>query len=581
MNRAERRRLEKLAKKQSKRKPSEADNSSVEPIFNLAKQFQAAGKTKEARDLLEHALKSHPNEANLLNLLGIIYFQQEEFVKAEDILSKAVLSKPNDADFHNNLGSVYEQQDKLEQAVDQFQQAIEIEKNHRNAHYNLGYANKLLKNLEEALKNFQNALSINPKDQDALLNLADTYQSLSLDEEALSTYLRIEKLLSHPSIKLLKKIAYQLMDLGRFEEAESKFREIISIDPTDGASFRFLTRINNYSSEEETDVQQMKAAFSTTGISDDNKMHLAFALGSIYENLSQYQQAFDYLLLANELKRKTFDYSVDTDRKYFSDLKHFFDSINLESNQLEAQNQTNLIFIVGMPRSGTSLIEQILSSHPKVHGAGELDELSQLEEKFLLNKTQENNKETTHLWDLSTLELCRDHYLTTINKLCDESEFITDKMPHNFKYIGFIRLMFPKAIIINTLRNPLDNCLSIFKNYFSTEGHPYAWDLQELGEYYREYSDLMHFWQNRFPDGVYQLQYEDVINDPENQIRKLIEHCGLEWDAACLNFHKTDRSVKTASAVQVRKKIYSSSIDLWTKYGNALYPLKQELDKLA
>ena len=236
-----------------------------------------------------------------------------------------------------------------------------------------------------------------------------------------------------------------------------------------------------------------------------------------------------------------------------------------------------MVFILGMPRSGTSLVEQILASHPDVYGAGELDEMRQIilgqQNTTILSEAfrmiPDNLAETIN-------NVGRKYVQNIRNKTSSKAKFITDKMPQNFLYIGLIRMTLPNAKIIQCLRNPLDNCFSIYKNYLF-EGHQYSFDLEELGEYYLLYHDLMRYWHKLFPGKIYTLSYENLVGDQENETRKLLGYCDLSWNDACLSFHKTERAITTASAAQVRRPIYKDSVKLWEKYKKQLEPLSEIL----
>ncbi len=230
-----------------------------------------------------------------------------------------------------------------------------------------------------------------------------------------------------------------------------------------------------------------------------------------------------------------------------------------------------------MPRSGTTLVEQILASHPDVYGGGELGDLKRIITSYFGMEDDTGFADKIRQTESEYFIGAGDEYVTSVRNHFNTDKFITDKMPGNFKFIGMIRLMLPNAKVIHCRRDPLDTCLSIFKNYFS-KSHYYAYDLTELGKYYNLYRDLMKHWHSVLPDFIYDIQYEDVVADQEKQSRALLEHCGLEWDDACLEFHRTDRPVMTASASQVRRPIYKDSVQSWKRYENWLAPL---LDVLA
>jgi hypothetical protein len=289
-----------------------------------------------------------------------------------------------------------------------------------------------------------------------------------------------------------------------------------------------------------------------------------------------YEKAFYYLKEGNTLKRKTFEYSAEETKAEFEQIKSTFTKTFILNNSKFGNPDNTPIFILGMPRSGTSLVEQILVSHPDVYGAGELYYLrqiiSQLAKADSVNQICENISKSG---EEITTRLGLD-YINKIRNFSAATKFITDKMPHNFLWIGAIISALPNAKIISCTRDPMDNCLSIYKNNFA-KGQKYAYDLQELGHYHLRYQDLMRYWHEVFPGKIYAINYEKLVDAQETETRKLLKHCGLSWDEACLSFHKTSRAVTTASAVQVRKPIYKESVQLWKKYEKQLQPLSKLL----
>ena len=230
-----------------------------------------------------------------------------------------------------------------------------------------------------------------------------------------------------------------------------------------------------------------------------------------------------------------------------------------------------------MPRSGTTLVEQILASHPKVHRAGELNYLHRVVTSRFTKIDDARFAESLNQASTGDFSGAGGEYIRMIRERADSAGFITDKMPLNFHLIGMIKLMLPNAKIIHCCRDPLDTCLSIFKNYFSFDGHYYAYDLDEIGRYYNLYRDLMRHWRHVLPGFIYDIQYENLVAEQEKQSRALLAYCGLEWDDACLEFHKTDRPVQTASSAQVRRPIYKDSVQSWKRYENQLAPLRDVL----
>jgi len=334
--------------------------------------------------------------------------------------------------------------------------------------------------------------------------------------------------------------------------------------------------MRKYKTKSDTHIKQMESIYANKTLELEDKIQLAFGLGKAYEDLKDYAKAFEYLEEGNSLHRQRLKYSTSSRIKAFLDIKREFNH-DFFNTDLETYSESNkMIFIIGMPRSGTSLVEQILSSHSKVHGAGELrflrdsiEKIFHKEGKIFPNNIKEQDKKAFFL-------LAED-YLRRVNSVAPiNSKYVTDKMPYNFMHAGLISKSFPKAKIILCQRDPFDNCFSIYKQKFGT-GNDYAYSLKEIGEYYNLYKDLIKHWDSVIPSKLFTVSYEDLIENQEKVSKNLIAHCNLEWEDECLSFHDTKREVLTASAVQVRKPIYKTSVNLWKKYGNNLELLRDLL----
>jgi len=270
------------------------------------------------------------------------------------------------------------------------------------------------------------------------------------------------------------------------------------------------------------------------------------------------------------LRKQELDYSLDTSQNLSSNVKKMFSSapsLSYEPSTIQP------IFIVGMPRSGTSLVEQIIASHHAVYGAGELTTLSNLVEPIVKNHLAKDNYQLPEKAFLSI----RQQYLDALSVFNVPEDIITDKLPLNFQYIGFILSAFPEAKIVHLQRDARATCWSIYKHYFSSTGNGWAYNLDDLAGFYGLYTDLMDFWHQTFPGKIYDLCYEDLTTNQEEETRKLLEYCELDWDENCLNFHTNKRAVKTVSALQVREKMYQGSSEAWKKHEAYLQPLIKAL----
>ncbi|MCP4238077.1 MAG: tetratricopeptide repeat protein [Aestuariibacter sp.] len=515
----------------------------------------------------------HKKAVKLYNR-GRVLQQQGRLAAAEQIYRKALNYQPNFVEACNNLGNVQVDLGRLNKAVNAYKRALNLKPGHPMLLNNLGNALQLQEKNEEAVTRLNEALTINPEYADAHNNLGNALFCLNELNQAESSYRRAIE------IEPMHKSAYcglghVLSGIGEIDKAVASYRKAIEIDPTNTEAYRSLSK-NKKFSDHDSDVGNMETLYSDSNFSARKKMNLAFGLGKAYEDLKAYENSFNIILEANRLKRTTFDYSVSEAEVSFNNIKEVFSQDFFTKNKNGGHPDERPIFILGMPRSGTSLTEQILASHPQVFGAGELNSISKLANKQSPGKHLKNYPESIVDLEPKDFLTVGNKYVENIHKLSPASRYIIDKMPHNFQYIGFIKAILPNAKIIHCTRNPMDNCLSIFKNYFAT-GHPYAYNLVELGQYYNLYLDLMHHWETVLPGSIYISTYESMVSNQDQETRKLLKHCDLSWDNNCLNFHQTQRKVNTASNAQVRQPIYKDSVKLADRYGDKLKPLEDAI----
>ncbi len=275
------------------------------------------------------------------------------------------------------------------------------------------------------------------------------------------------------------------------------------------------------------------------------------------------------------MRKKAYKYNIAKDKELFLNIKKIFKDIDFK--KFNNSQKDNIIFILGMPRSGTSLVEQIISSHSEVFGAGELPILSNIiKEKFIENEQLINNKINSSFNELSILETLKLNYLKYIEYFNFDEKYITDKAPLNFRWIGFIKIFFPNAKIIHCTRDPKNNCLSMFKNLFEG-GLPFTYDEDDIVKYYKLYQDLMKFWHERFGESILNIKYEDMVEDNEIEIKRIINFCELNWEDSCLKFYNNKTPIKTMSTAQARQPIYKSSVKSFDKYREFLKIIDKEL----
>jgi len=361
---------------------------------------------------------------------------------------------------------------------------------------------------------------------------------------------------------------------GDPDKAATHFRKAISKDPLYGDAhygLAFLPKPAGFSD----DLERMLFAFESPDTPERDRILLGYALGRTLEATSQFEQAFDYFREANQLQRRSIRYSTDEQRALFDRHKRALDQAFIDYCRPRRVTDETPILVLGMPRSGTSLIEQILASHPNVHGAGEV-EYSRL---FAEDVRRLSGKPFPQ--DICTIapDTLRELALTYISRLkinADSASRVVDKLPHNFLRIGLFAALMPNVKIILCERDPLDNCISIYKHNFSAD-HGYATDLAELGEYYKLYRELISHWLDLLPGNIYRIRYENLVANVESQIRDLLQYCDLPFDPACLSFHETIRTVNTPSALQVREPMHSKSIGSAKRYERRIQPLVDAL----
>jgi len=462
----------------------------------------------------------------------------------------------------------------VDKAIHAYRKAIEIDSRHKNAHCGLAKALREKDELDKAIASFRKAIEIDPGNIGAYNGLGGAQSDLGEIDEAIASFRKAIEI-DPKNIGAYSGLGNVLSDHGEIDQAIASFRKAIEFEPKAVGAYRALSK-NKKFIEYDDDIKSMESLYANEGNSDKAIMNLAFGLGKAYEDLGQFDKSMDFILQGTRLKRASLDYSTTDAESFFGKIKKTFSAEFFSDRKGMGNPDETPIFILGMPRSGTSLTEQILASHPGVYGAGELKYLISLATE--ISRASSTRQYPAGIVDLDSmaLENYGKEYIARIRHHSKATKYITDKMPHNFLYIGLIKVILPNARIVRCARDPMDNCLSIFKNLFG-RGHEYSYDLAELGQYYNLYLNLMEYWENTLPGFIYELNYERLVADQENQTRKLLEFCQLPWDDACLDFHKTRRKVNTASNEQVRRPIYKDSVKLWKRYEKQLEPLRSAI----
>jgi tetratricopeptide (TPR) repeat protein len=526
------------------------------------------GQIQEAIDKIKALDKDFPNVPLLFNILGVCYKSLGQLQEASQAFLNAIKIKSDYTEAHFNLGLIYQQLNKLDSAVKAYKSVISLTPNYPSAHNNLGIIYLEKSQLDSAAEHFEWALAYKYDFAEAYNNLGATLQKqgkldLSFNNFKQAIAIKPEYAQAHSNLGNLFQI------IGEVDSAVKSFESAIAHKPEYAEAHRNLSILKKYS-ENDVHITQMKSLLSNITLSNSNRMHLSFALAKVNEDLGKENQLFEFLNEGNRLRKEQLNFSFDKFEKHYSVIKNQF-STTLPI--IEKPLTIRPIFIIGMPRSGTSLVEQIISNHHQVYGGGELEDFSNIINSILQDETTSGKANLS----LKTIISSRQKYLDVLSRFNTSKKIITDKLPLNFRYIGFILSAFPEAKIIHVKRDSMATCWSIYKHYFSSKGTGWAYSQEDIAKYYGLYLELMEFWHEIYPNQIYDLGYEDLTTNQEEETQKLLEYCELEWDQDCLNFHTNERAVHTASLIQVRKKMYQGSSEVWKQYSAHLEPLRKGL----
>ena len=429
--------------------------------------------------------------------------------------------------------------------------------------------------LEEAEPVAHKLLKIEPDNPQNWVALGSLYIRLLRQADAIVAFERAAQL--NPSqIGLRLSIGHANKTLGRREASEQAYKECLRLDPAYAEAWWSLADLKNYHFSD-AEVGTMRTALSDPALASDARAQINFALARALEQRQHYAEAFTHYARGNGLRRRTSGFDMTAFESKTRRIIACCDEAFFASRAGAGCDDPAPIFIVGLPRSGSTLVEQILASHSSVEGTMELPNiLTQVRELDRLDPRGDGYPERMRELQPASLAQSGRRYLAETRPLRSGRPHFIDKMPNNFSHVALIHLILPRATIIDVRRHPLDACFSTYKQYFA-EGQSFGYDLEDLGRYYRCYLALMDHWNSVLPGKVLHLQYEALIRDPDGMIRRLLRHCGLPFESACLNFHQTQRSVRTASAEQVRQPLYSSAVGYWKHFESELEPLKRAL----
>ena len=566
----------------------------------------------EAMALCTRLCSQEPNDVDAWQALSTIHGRMGHFEAVEKISRIAISIRPDYAEAHNNLGKALLMKGHQDEAFASFQQAIKFDSNLTDGYFNAANILKDGDKDEEALYYYHQAIKTDPENAGAYHNLGVLYIKLDRTDDALLSFNEALRLSHNP--KTLFNIATCLRQLGRFEESIDYYEKVIALDPDKDSAIAciasVLNKLGKYNDSYEclkpyidkgTDSPEIAVSFAEicnhVNRCDDaielaerilnqqaqTQVHgirkeLYFALGNLYDTAGQYKQAFKHYQQGNELvagvkfdplqHRNTIDRLIDTFSEEF-----------IKNCPVSTIRSDRPIFIVGMPRSGTTLVEQILSCHPDIYGGGELGAINNITNLLpSVLSTSELYPECVKALTVEECDHLGDEYLNVLRGLSKDAAKVIDKMPSNFLHLGLINMLFPDARIIHCVRDPFDTCLSCyFQNFEYKIAYSYSYNLEHLGIYHKEYQRLMKHWLAVLPLKIMEVHYEQLVSNQKNVSRDMIKFCGVEWDERCLRFYESKRVANTLSINQVRERMYNSSVARWKHYDRYLAPLKAAL----
>jgi tetratricopeptide (TPR) repeat protein len=514
------------------------------------------GKLDEAEASYRQAIELEPAQAVVHSNLGITLKKLGRLDEAEQNLKKAIELQPSYAEAYNNLGITLMELGRLDEAEQNLKKAIELQPSHVLAYSNLGVTLKELGRLDEAEQNLKKAIELQPSYAEAYNNLGVAMEEQGRLDEA-DQNLRKAIQLKPNYAEAYYNLSVILKQLGRLDEAELSLRQSIEQKPSYAEAYRTLSLMKKFESQDELflKMQELNLDENTT---EEERCHINFGLAKACEDLGDFDKAFKHFTEGNALRKKLLNYDIDQDIKLFKQIKSNHQLITKNSLKRDMFEEKFIpIFIVGMPRSGTTLVEQIISSHSEVTGAGELFFISKFGSAIASDFSEKG---------IEALVSFRKKYFKELRNFSNGKVIVTDKMPQNFLYLGLIAAAFPEAKIIHVKRNPAAVCWANFKQYFDDKDLGYAYTLDDVISYHALYENLMQFWESSLSKRIYNIDYELLTVQQEKETHNLIDYLGLDWDEECLSPQNNKRNIKTASDIQVRKKVYQGSSQQWKRY---------------
>ena len=540
----------------------------VDAHFKLGHALAVQRRLEEAIDAYRSALALRPDFHQVHAHLGFSLMSMHRHAEAEPHLREALHAQPDNAHLHNTLGSALYGQGRMAEAAESFRRVLALTPNSAEAHLNLGNALREGGAFEQAEASYRHALTLDGGLARIHFELGGLMYVQERYVEAEQHYRRALKL-KPDYVEACNNLGRSIRRQGRLDEAREHFEAAMAIDGESVEAYCNLASLRTFTPEHAEPARLEQLAYKLPALSHHMRVRYWFSLGKMREDIGRYDDAFAAYAEGNRLKRNQLAPDETSQIALIENIRAVFDERFFATRPLPVEDGKGPIFIVGMPRSGTSLIEQVLSTHPGIHGAGEWPELENM--LFALaaeaGKPADAYPEMAARLSIEQMRQLGDTYAERLWQQAPHAARITDKLMANFAHVGMIRLMLPNAKIIHAMRDPMDSCFSCYATLFSKHNLDFTYDLGDVGRHYVRYIELMRHWRRVLPSGsILDVRYEDMVADTEGQARRLFAYLGMDWDPRCLRFHENTRVVKTASAAQVRRPVYRSSVARWRHF---------------
>ena len=487
-----------------------------------------AGRLKLAEESYKKVLKKDKNNIDALRLLGLLAFKTKDYEIAERLFLKVLKLDPSFSLAWDNLAKLYRIQNKLLKSIPAFENLIKLDPSNFEALVSLGTVYIKLSKYHEGIKLYEESLKIKPENPRVYLSLG-----------------------------------HALKTIGERKKSEAAYQNTIKYFPSSGEAYWSLANLKTYEFSDK-EIANMELSLKRN-MHQNELIQMHFALGKAYESNRQFDKSFKHYMDGNWQQRKQVIYNAEDYKISIDEIINFFENNNNILDLKAEAGSDEPIFILGLPRSGSTLIEQILASHSLIEGTQELPNIMAISRDIKLIDQKNGYPDNLLKLNQSSFDELGKKYIDETKWARSSKPFFIDKMPNNFFHIGLIKLILPKAKIIDARRNPMDACFSCFKQYFA-KGQHFTYDLDDIARYYKDYVRLMDYWNKLFPDEIFTIQYEQIIENPNDRISDLLEFCNVKFEDNCLNFHKSKRAVKTASSEQVRQPMYKTGINYWRNY---------------